>query len=138
MSWRGPAAARHGYPVTGGELENMRSRGRDRDRVAGMLGTAYSEGRLAKDEYDVRLEAALSARTYADLDRLMNDLPAGQTTPGESSRQDQRARDCKPRLWAGAVPGRTAGDHPGDRARLRGRTRSGAPGSRGLAWHSRV
>ena len=30
---------------------------------------AYSEGRLSKDEYDGRLDNALSARTYADLDQ---------------------------------------------------------------------
>jgi hypothetical protein len=47
----------------------------DRDRVAGILGTAYTEGRLSKDEYDDRLAAAFSARTYGDLDRLMADLP---------------------------------------------------------------
>ena len=47
----------------------------DRDRVAGVLGRAYSEGRLSKDEYDARLEAALSARTYADLEQVVTDLP---------------------------------------------------------------
>jgi hypothetical protein len=47
----------------------------DRDRVAGTLGAAYSEGRLSKDEYDARLEAALSARTYGELDQVVTDLP---------------------------------------------------------------
>ena len=46
--------------------------------MAGILGTAYSEGRLSKHEYDARLESALSARTYADLDRIVTDLPAAQ------------------------------------------------------------
>ena len=41
---------------------------------------AYSEGRLSKDEYDGRLENALSARTYADLDQLVTDLPAARAT----------------------------------------------------------
>jgi hypothetical protein len=44
--------------------------------VARILGTAYSEGRLSKEEYDARLEGAFSARTYADLDGLVTDLPA--------------------------------------------------------------
>lgn len=63
------------------EAEDGSGRGRiraadvDRERVAGILGTAYTEGRLSKDEYDERLGAAFSARTYADLDRLMADLP---------------------------------------------------------------
>jgi hypothetical protein len=46
-----------------------------------MLGTAYGEGRLTRDEYDARLEGALSARTYADLDKVVADLPAAQATP---------------------------------------------------------
>ena len=52
----------------------VRAADADRDRVAG-LGTAYSEGRLSRDEYDARLEAALSAQTYADLDQVVTDLP---------------------------------------------------------------
>jgi len=66
----------HGYPVAGGQRGQMRAADADRDRVAGWLGTAYSEGRLSRDEYDDRLDRALSARTYADLDRLVTDLPA--------------------------------------------------------------
>lgn len=53
----------------------------DRDRAAGILGTAYSEGRLSKDEYDARLEAALAARTYADLDQVLTDLPVPAPVP---------------------------------------------------------
>ena len=56
-----------GYPVVGGGRGSLRVADADRDRVAGILGTAYSEGRLSKDEYDARLDSALSARTYADL-----------------------------------------------------------------------
>jgi Domain of unknown function (DUF1707)/Domain of unknown function (DUF4190) len=58
-----------------GERGNMRACDADRDRVAELLGVAYSEGRLSKDEYDERLEQAFSARTYADLDRIVTDLP---------------------------------------------------------------
>ncbi len=54
----------------------IRAADADRDRVARVLGNAYSEGRLSKEEYDARLEGALSARTYADLDVLVTDLPA--------------------------------------------------------------
>jgi len=69
----------HGYPA-GGQRGQMRAADADRDRVAGWLGTAYSEGRLSKDEYDARLDRALSARTYSDLDQLVTDLPAVQGT----------------------------------------------------------
>ena len=70
--------AGHGYPEAGGGQARMRAADADRDRVAGILSTAYSEGRLSRDEYDARLESALSARTYADLDHVVTDLPAAQ------------------------------------------------------------
>ena len=35
---------------------------------------------MSKDEYDGRLGNALSARTYADLDQLVTDLPAVRAT----------------------------------------------------------
>ena len=79
-------AAGHGYLVAGGEQGPMRAADADRDRVAGILGTAYSEGRLSRDEYDARLHSALSARTYADLDRIVTDLPAARAAgPGPAA-----------------------------------------------------
>ena len=63
-----------------GEPGKMRAGDADRDRVVERLNIAYSEGRLSKDEHDGRLENALSARTYADLDQLVTDLPAARAT----------------------------------------------------------
>jgi hypothetical protein len=63
-----------------GERGTMRAADADRDRVVGLLNTAYTEGRLSKDEYDARLESALSARTYADLDQVVADLPVAPAT----------------------------------------------------------
>jgi hypothetical protein len=71
-------AVGYGRPVVGSQRGSMRAADADRDRVAGVLGTAYSEGRLSKDEYDARLEWALSARTYGDLDSIVTDLPVAQ------------------------------------------------------------
>ena len=73
-------AAGHGHPVADDGLGKMRAADADRDRVAGILGTAYSEGRLSKDEYDARLDSTMSARTFADLDRVVIDLPVARTT----------------------------------------------------------
>ena len=73
-------AAGHGYSVAGGEQGRMRASDADRDRVVGILSTAYSEGRLSKDEYDARLESACSARTYADLYHVVTDLPGAHAT----------------------------------------------------------
>ena len=64
--------------AVGGARGKMRAADVDRDRVVEFLNTAYSEGRLSKDEYDTRLDNALSARTYADLAQLMTDLPAAR------------------------------------------------------------
>ena len=62
--------------AAGSERGTMRACDADRNRVVEQLNVAYSEGRLSKDEYDGRLESALSARTYADLDQIVTDLPA--------------------------------------------------------------
>ena len=68
------------YPAPGGRGQ-MRAADADRDRAVSFLATAYTEGRLGKDEYDARLESALSARTYADLDLVVTDLPGARVGP---------------------------------------------------------
>jgi Domain of unknown function (DUF1707)/Domain of unknown function (DUF4190) len=65
-------------PVVGRERARLRAADADRDHVVGLLSTAFTEGRLTKDEYDARLDSALSARTYADLDQLVADLPVAR------------------------------------------------------------
>ena len=54
---------------------DLRIGDRERDAVAETLREAVAEGRLGLDELDARLDAALAARTYADLDPLVADLP---------------------------------------------------------------
>ena len=73
-----PPAARAFAP--GGGWGKMRACDADRDRVVEFLNVAYVEGRLSRDEYDGRLEDAFSARTYADLDQIVADLPAARAT----------------------------------------------------------
>jgi class 3 adenylate cyclase len=51
----------------------------DRDRVAEVLRAAAADGRLTADELDQRLEAALTARTLADLAPLLTDLTTTAT-----------------------------------------------------------
>jgi Domain of unknown function (DUF1707)/Domain of unknown function (DUF4190) len=75
-------AAGVGEPAAGGRQGKIRAADADRDRAAEILGTAYGEGRLSKDEYDARLEAAMVARTYADLDQVLTDLPVPAATAG--------------------------------------------------------
>jgi Domain of unknown function (DUF1707)/Domain of unknown function (DUF4190) len=70
-----------GSPAPRGGQGHIRAADADRDHIAEILGTAYTEGRLSKDEYDARLDAALSARTYADLDQVVSDLPVPVPAP---------------------------------------------------------
>ncbi len=48
----------------------------DRDRAAERLRAATAEGRLTSEELEERLERAFSARTDAELEPLVADLPA--------------------------------------------------------------
>lgn len=57
------------------ERGQMRASHADRDSAVGLLKKAFVEGRLTKDEYDVRVGRALTARTYSDLDAVVADLP---------------------------------------------------------------
>jgi hypothetical protein len=57
----------------------MRASDADREGVVELLNAGFTEGRLSKDEYDERLERALSARTYADLDQIVTDLPVARS-----------------------------------------------------------
>ena len=53
----------------------------DRDRTTDVLKAAFTEGRLTKGEFDDRTARVLSARTYADLNALVADLPVGPGGP---------------------------------------------------------
>jgi hypothetical protein len=54
---------------------SLRASDADRDAVAERLRHAAVEGRLEPHELEERLHIALRARTYAELDRLVGDLP---------------------------------------------------------------
>lgn len=61
----------------------MRAGDGDRKVVAEQLKTALDEGRLDLDEYDERIQRTYAAKTYADLDGLLDDLPG--TVPVQHS-----------------------------------------------------
>ena len=54
----------------------MRASDRDRDEAAHRLQAAFADGSLDDGEFDVRMRAALTATTRAELDTLCADLPA--------------------------------------------------------------
>lgn len=53
----------------------MRASHDDRDRVVEQLTAAAGAGRLTPEELDERLELALTARTFGELEVLLRDLP---------------------------------------------------------------
>ncbi|MEV4821418.1 DUF1707 domain-containing protein [Micromonospora sp. NPDC049274] len=55
--------------------DGMRAADADREVVADRLRVALGEGRLDLHEYDERVQRAYAARTYAELDALLSDLP---------------------------------------------------------------
>jgi Domain of unknown function (DUF1707) len=55
---------------------DLRASHADRERVIGTLKAAFVQGRLAKDEFDLRLGQAFAAGTYAELAAATADLPA--------------------------------------------------------------
>jgi hypothetical protein len=58
------------------DKRNLRVSHEDRDQVAEQLRVAAGDGRLTAEELDERLETALTARTYGELEVLLADLPA--------------------------------------------------------------
>ena len=64
---------------TGGR-GHLRASHADREQVIETLKAAFVHGRLAKDEFDLRVGQTFAARTYAELAAVTADLPAGLTT----------------------------------------------------------
>jgi hypothetical protein len=62
-----------GDPVAGGG--RLRAGHDDRNRVMDVLKTAFTQGRLTREELDARTDQAFAARTYAELDTLTEDIP---------------------------------------------------------------
>jgi hypothetical protein len=71
--------------------DGLRASDADRDRVAIELRDHAAAGRLSPDEFDQRLEVALSARTNADLAAVLDDLPPA-TVPAVRSPERELAR----------------------------------------------
>jgi hypothetical protein len=55
----------------------VRAPNADRDQVIDVLKAAFVQGRLTKDELDLRVGRALTSRTYAEQAAVIADLPAG-------------------------------------------------------------
>jgi hypothetical protein len=76
----------------------LRASDSDREQIAERLREATAEGRLGTEELEQRLGAALSARTYGELEPLVSDLPAPPAAPQRHSRAP---------LWTGGAAAAT-------------------------------
>ncbi|MCX5198401.1 DUF1707 domain-containing protein [Streptomyces sp. NBC_00249] len=76
-----PASASASAPAP--EPAALRASDADRERVVDRLRDAVAEGRLDMEEFEERLEAAYTSRTYAELEPLTRDLPAVSPVAGE-------------------------------------------------------
>ena len=75
----------------------------DREYVIDTVKTAFVQGRLTRDELDVRVGQVLAARTYADLAALTADLPGGligDQPPGETVPAQAQPAANKALLWS--------------------------------------
>jgi hypothetical protein len=70
-----------GYGGAGAARAQMRASTVDRDRAVELITRAYTEGRLSREEHDARVERAMTAGTFADLDSIVLDLPGGRPVP---------------------------------------------------------
>lgn len=82
-------ASRKRYSDGVAKRSSLRASDADRDRVAERLKQAAAEGRILAHEFEDRLAAALRARTYGDLDDVVQDLPGARL----ASRPHSRTRD---------------------------------------------
>ena len=77
----GPGYGAAGYGAAAAARAQMRASTVDRDRAVELITRAYTEGRMSKEEHDARVERAMTAGTFADLDAVVIDLPGGQPVP---------------------------------------------------------
>ncbi|MDQ2874594.1 MAG: DUF1707 and DUF4190 domain-containing protein [Actinomycetota bacterium] len=82
-----------------GRLGNALASDKDRDRTIDLLKAAFVEGRLTKEEHELRVGRAFGSRTYADLAVLSADLPSSRLAALPSGTVAASARPPE-----GAVP----------------------------------
>jgi hypothetical protein len=80
-------------PILGAmERSELRAADVDRRRVVDRLERHYVDGRLTSDELSERVGRAMAARTYGELDALLDDLPPSPTPPeSEPAEADEQS-----------------------------------------------
>ncbi|MGW8557214.1 DUF1707 SHOCT-like domain-containing protein [Streptomyces tubercidicus] len=93
------------------DLPELRASDTDRERVAEILRDALTEGRLAMEEFDERLDATYKARTYGELVPLTADLP--EAAAGGPAPLSLRKESGVPTPWAERIVSGTEGSAVG-------------------------
>jgi hypothetical protein len=90
-----------------GDRNRLRASAADRDQVAVVLQAAFVQGRLSKAEFDLRVTQVFASRTYADLEALTADLPAGLTEvrPPQPVRESNGTKLIQRGIAVGATVG---------------------------------
>ncbi len=76
-------------------VASVRAGDRDRETTANLLGQALSQGYLAMDEYENRLQATFAAHSTTELRELVGDLPLAQLRRNDPQRQAARRRAAR-------------------------------------------
>ncbi|WP_157872195.1 DUF1707 SHOCT-like domain-containing protein, partial [Streptomyces silaceus] len=69
----------------------LRASDADRDRTADILREALAEGRLTAEEHAERIDGVYRAKTMAELEPLVGDLPAGHGQAHATARAPEPA-----------------------------------------------
>jgi uncharacterized protein DUF1707 len=75
-------AAQGGPPDASAPLDGILASDAERDATVQRLSQATGDGRLTLEEFSQRMGHATTARTRAELDRLVSDLPVDAAGPG--------------------------------------------------------
>ena len=87
------------------QYQQLRASDADRGTAAAMLSDAYADGRLDKDEYDQRLNQAMSSKSLGELVPVLNDLTVERNQSSFAPPQGFAARSRSgtigpfPRWW---------------------------------------
>lgn len=93
-------------PLGAARRGRLRASDADREHVIEMLKAAFVQGRLTKDELDLRVGQTFVSRTYAELAALTADIPVGSALPRRPKpapvpvRQARRPANKKANTWA--------------------------------------
>ena len=75
---------------------HLRASDADREQVLDILKAAFVQGRLIKDELDIRAGQTLSSRTYAELAAITADIPVAPIEPPQGPLRLVRTDTRKP------------------------------------------